>query len=180
MYKGKNILVIHPYDPSTNFLCAIYKDINATVIRDTISKSKLKKLMVDADRIIMLGHGTRAGLCKLDQFGMLRSLVDSSLAYILRENKDNIYIWCHADEFVKRYDLKGFSTGMFISETSESKLFKINSTVDEIKHSNELFAQTVRSVINKDSPKIKAAVNELYKPDSDVIKYNAERMYSFE
>lgn len=41
--NNRDILIIHPSDPSTDFLCDIYKNINATVIRQHVSKSKLRR-----------------------------------------------------------------------------------------------------------------------------------------
>ncbi len=56
-------LVIHPEDPSTEFLREIYANLNCTVIRQPVaSRSALRDQIKDADRVIMLGHGTPAGL----------------------------------------------------------------------------------------------------------------------
>jgi len=176
--NNKKILVIHPADPSTDFLSIIYKDINATVIRQPISKSSLKKLMVDADKIIMLGHGTGAGMGFVER-GYITPIIDSSLVYILREKKDSVFIWCHADEFVKKYELSGFSTGMFISELEESYLYNVKATSDEIYQSNDRFARVVRNYIHKDTKELQTIVKEDYDIDSDVAKYNNERIYYF-
>ncbi len=183
-YNHKNILVIHPADPTTDVLCKIYRDINATVIRQKTPKSKLKKLMKEADRIIMLGHGTENGMgfVKYDGSGRhvyITPLIDSTLVYLLREKEDNIYIWCNADKFVKKYKLAGFSTGMFISEMKEADYFDINSTEDEIKESNERFATIVRNYLHKTGQELKNILKEDYVLDSDVAKYNHKRLYNF-
>jgi hypothetical protein len=39
--------------------------------------------------------------------------------YLLRD-KIGVYIWCNANVFVEKYGLKGFYTGMIISEYEES------------------------------------------------------------
>ena len=176
--NNKKILVIHPADPSTDMLCDIYRDINATVIRQKISKSRLKQLMVDADRIIMLGHGTHTGMGFVER-GFITPIIDASLVYILREKKDSVFIWCNADEFVKKYKLHGFSTGMFISETEEAYLYNVKATVDEIYESNARFSRVVRNNLHRNSDDLCAIVKEDYDLPSDVAKFNNELMYSF-
>lgn len=174
-----NILVIHPKDETTDFLSVIYRDINATVIRNPVSKSKLKDLMKSADRIIMLGHGTPSGLGYLRNHE-LYSLVDSTLVYLLREKNDNIYIWCHADEFVKKYDLKGFSTGMFISEVAEAEFFRVVATGEEISISNNKFAKILSENVLKNGTEILDVLKkDYYSADSSVISYNNNRLYNF-
>jgi hypothetical protein len=181
--NNKNILVIHPEDPTTDVLCQIYRDINATVVRQPISSSKLKKLMKSADRIIMLGHGTENGLgratYKNGYATDIVSVVDSSLVYLLREKKDNVYIWCHADEFVKRYDLGGFSTGMFISEVEEAEYFNVSAAQEEITESNEMFSRIMKENIHKSGQEIVDTLKREYTHDSDVARYNHERLYNF-
>jgi len=182
-HNHKNILVIHPADPTTDVLCQIYRDINATVIRKPIPKSKLKKLMKEADRIIMLGHGTGDGMGFVEYKDgypiYITNLIDSTLVYLLREKKDNIYIWCHADQFVEKYGLSGFSTGMFISEVIEADYYDIDATESEIEESNDKFAKLVRDHVQKDGETIKNILKEDYVLDSDVARYNHERLYNF-
>ncbi len=182
MSNNSNILVIHPADPTTDVLCQIYRDINAMVIRQKISKSKLKKLIKEADRIIMLGHGTESGLGSVEYghgYPYITPIVDSTLVYLLREKKDNIHIWCHADKFVEKYELSGFSTGMFISEMDEAEFYGIRATQEEIEESNDRFAKVVRNYIHKDGETLKKILKEDYVLDSDVARYNHERLYNF-
>lgn len=184
--SSEKILVIHPSDPSTNFLCRIYRDINCTVIRNPISKSKLKKMMVDADRIIMLGHGTEQGLIGFrDGRGLSNPVIDSNLVYILREKKESVYIWCNADQFVEKYKLSGFSTGMFISEEDEAIQFGIFDSLNgDIDASNEVFAFNVGVSINNGGG-AKEICQQLFENYEDfiekgVVYYNQERFYNFE
>lgn len=181
--NNEKILVIHPQDPTTEVLSIIYRDINAFVVRQPISKKRLKELMKEADRIIMLGHGTEHGMGFVRYshgYAMdITPIIDSTLVYLLREKKDNVYIWCHADKFVKKYKLAGFSTGMFISEMDEADYYKVKATEKEIKDSNERFAQVVRNYIHKDGKTLKNIVKEDYVLDSDVARYNHERIQYF-
>jgi len=173
----EKILIFHPKDPTTDVLCQIYRDINATVIRNRISKSKLKKLMKEADRIIMMGHGTHLGTGYVDK-GFIDSTINSDMVYLLREKKENVFIWCNANIFVEKYNLQGFCTGMFISEVEEAEFFKVDATEKEIEDSNNKFAKIITENILESGEKILEAVLNAY-PDSEsnVIKYNSERMF---
>jgi len=114
-------LVIHPDDKSTNFLCPIYQTIkNKTVLRKGFTKKEVVEQIKLHDRIIMLGHGSPDGLFAVGQFETDNTfIIDSSLIDILADKEENVYIWCHANKFVEKFDLKGFYTGMFVSEILE-------------------------------------------------------------
>jgi hypothetical protein len=113
-------LAIHPDDRSTDFLRSVYKDIpNCKVLtKGTIWEVDLE--IQAADRVIMLGHGTPSGLLSVGKFKGSFYCVDSESAQLLKSKKECIYIWCYASDFMKKYDLEGFGSGMFISEVSEA------------------------------------------------------------
>ena len=165
-------LVIHPQDPSTKFLSQIYKDKDWTIFTDhsrNISKSKFKKLVRDHDRIIMMGHGCPSGL--------FYSHITSEIVYILRE-KICVCIWCNADQFVNKYGLKGFYTGMFISEVSEAGWFNIETTQEQVDFSNHLFTDLVALNIDKNDVDLHQTLKENYYSDEcPVIQYNNDRLY---
>lgn len=170
-------LVIHPIDSSTDFLSEIYGSLYFTQVRHVISKSKLKTLIKEHDRIIMLGHGDERGLFDLAN---KRFAIDSSLVYLLRE-KECICIWCNADKFVTKYKLNScFYTGMFISEIDEAlyegcSYGNLNDTINEIHRSNKDFSDAVRiSILNDDF----YYVNKLYCRNSGIIyDFNKERIF---
>jgi hypothetical protein len=114
-------LIIHPKDPSTNFLSPIYVPLsNKTVIDGDVTKSELRKLIEMYDRIIMLGHGTPHGLLSVGQFPDAEFYVISHpMAYVLMNKKNNVFVWCDSDLFVLYNDLSGLCCGMFISEIEE-------------------------------------------------------------
>jgi len=174
-HNHQKILVIHPADYTTDFLSVIYKDLNAMVIRQSIQSSRLKHLLREADRVIMLGHGTANGMGSVDN-GRINFMIDSTVVQFLREKKDNIFIWCHADDFVKKYKLSGFTTGMFISEVDEADIYGVKATNDEVYESNKRFAEVVRNYVHKSGEDLKAIVKEDYDLDSDVARYNHERI----
>lgn len=145
-------LVIHPKDYSTNFLKIIYDPIKEKkVISGGIRKTHLMKLIEENDRVIMLGHGSPRGLLSMGQFYMAGNyIVDWSMVELFSQKTDNIYIWCHADQFVQQHGLQGFCSGMFISEVSEAFYWGFKyCTQKVIDESNFFFAEIVSRNINK-------------------------------
>lgn len=162
-------LVIHPKDTSTDFLCDIYSDKGWDVITSGFSKKLLKQQIKSHDRIIMLGHGTQKGLV-----GEGRFIIDSTYVYLLRE-KDCVCIWCDADQFVKKYGLKGFYTGMIISEIEEAYIFGVDITSKELIESNILFSKAIKeSICGSDMVK---ESKDIYSGESSVIHFNKEHLY---
>ena len=167
-------LIIHPKDPSTAFVKEMYKDFDWTVIDDPrVSKKKLKKEIQAHDRIFMIGHGTPHGLLTSE-----RTIIDSNMVYLLRE-KECIFFWCDADKFVEKYDLKGFYTGMIISEQVEADFYQVWANQEEINESNDLMMRAVKeSVDSGDMLKnLKEIYNSEVNPKNDVIGFNEVRFY---
>jgi len=178
-------LVIHPKDVTTDFLSVIYAGKDWTIINDPVASKKVLKEQIKVhDRIIMLGHGTEFGLGAvlsrknrvLDLF--FRILIDSSLVYLLKE-KECVCIWCNADKFVEKYHLKGFYTGMIISEVEEAYHYSVNASTEEIAQSNVLFADSVKNSI--DSQNILNEVKTSYDSKTNpVIYFNKQNLYHSE
>ena len=177
-------LVIHPDDKSTDFLCPIYQTIkDKTVLRKGFTKDEIKEQIKIHDRIIMLGHGSLDGLFAVGQFKTDNSyIIDSSLTDILTEKEENVYIWCHANKFVERFDLKGFYTGMFVSEILEALYCDLplleQRVVDE---SNDGFSKIVSNYINDSKSTIYNKTIEEYQAIANnnlVAAYNIVRINS--
>jgi len=164
-------LVIHPEDISTRFLSVIYEKTGWTIVRNSISKSRIKTLIKEHDRIIMLGHGTELGLLDIKN---KRYIIDSTLVYLLRE-KECICIWCNADIFVKKYSLNGFYTGMIISEISEAVDNCVMTNNEHLLYSNILFAACIRDAINFSDFNNDGKMNAL-----DIFTYAYSKYTSFE
>ena len=80
------------------------------------SKSLLVKAIIDEkDTIVFIGHGTEYGLLNRSLDGYL---VDSEMVQYLR-GKKIVGIWCNASTFASKYDIEGFFTSMFISNSKE-------------------------------------------------------------
>ena len=178
-----NNLVIHPADRSTEFLKPIYTFLkDKTVITDGITKSELRVLIELHDRIIMLGHGYKGGLLNPGRFpnsGLF--IIDDSMAAVLRKKSSGIYIWCHADQYVRTHGLSGICSGMFISQPDEATLFGFeNIDKDLIDQSNDGFAAKMSQWINQ-------PLNLLYDRlileycklarTNPIAKFNLERLF---
>jgi hypothetical protein len=174
-------LVIHPKDASTDFLKPIYENLDCTVITGNCTKAEVYQQVSLHDRIITLGHGSPSGLFAVGQFINEHRgsyIIDESFANLLQEKENNVYIWCHADQFVGKHSLSGFYTGMFISEDLEAYMFDIKPKEGEIKKSNDLFSVVVGEMIENEAKNIHKYVKNKYMiPGSRVRDFNYEKMY---
>ncbi len=178
-------LVIHPFDSSTAFLKKVYENRNCTVIDFTIkiSKSKLRELIRTHDRIVCLGHGTEKGLIHAG-----RLVIDSTFVQELRAKTDNVFIWCNADAFVKKYKLNAVCTGMIISEFDESLQYCISTTALDLQFNNELFAEALRRSIAYTGNVFVESMLQIYRQhdpsfrfinDSQVLDFNRQQIFAF-
>ena len=128
----KKVLVIHPDDRSTDMLKAVYEGKGYDVISDPrISDEEVVGQIKSHDKIIMLGHGTPYGLISWNRTtGEVRYVINDSLAEILK-TKETYSMWCHSDAFFERHDMKGFHSGMIISEEMEALMYGIVGYSDE-------------------------------------------------
>lgn len=163
-------LVIHPKDPTTDFLSEIYNGTDWTVINYYMNETQLKKIISKYDRIIMMGHGFGHGL-----IGYKGTVINNSFADLLRE-KECVYIWCHANKFVEKNNLKGFNTGMIVSEIQEAYIYSIPATADEIDESNKLFSETIKKNIFKKTM-LEEVKFEYVNDDNPVIFFNKKNIF---
>jgi len=170
-------LVIHPHDQSTHFLKPIYNDIpNKTIITGGLFVDEVNKLIYNHDQIIMLGHGSPRGL-----FGVNfnRSYVVGEDQVELLQDKECIFIWCHADQFVKEHNLKGLHSGMFVSEVGEALMYKLSGDTQLVNESNNAFASILGAFINKPLTEVYDKVKKKYgqfAETNEIAKYNHERL----
>ncbi len=173
-------LIIHPEDESTDFLKDIYSGLpDTTIITGGLKKDEVHQLIREHDRIFMLGHGFPDGLFSVGQFPGAGSLIIDRNTAPLLQDKENICIWCYADEFVNRYQLNGFYTGMFISEVGEAGYYGIPTNQQEINYSNKLFAAIVKKNLDNEEM-LKKVKSEYYHSGSKVILFNRRRLYHYE
>ena len=163
-------LVLHPNDRSTDFLKEIYLGRGYDVItRWDISEQALTSMVETHDKIILLGHGSDRGLIGYSHIFMNPKFIK------LLQTKDTICVWCNADKYVIPNNIRGFYTGMFLSEISEAMYFGIHTTQDEIDHSNELFAQEMRRCLDRDN--LLTEIKHSYNGDDPVIQFNNVRLH---
>ena len=174
-------LIIHPKDPSTDFLKIFY--LNESAINECPGNSKLRKMVQEAEEIWLLGHGTEWGLLDMhSKFGVLE-IVGSRYAEFLR-NKKVIGIWCNANNFAEKYKLTGLFSGMVISEMQEALDWNIQTTEEEIERENLNFARDLSSCIKyadhlSEVPEMMK--RRLEKENcSDLVKFNYESIYWIE
>jgi hypothetical protein len=176
-------LIIHPADYSTSFLDIVYESVqDKTLITGGISKSDLIKLICEHDRIMMMGHGSPAGLFSVGQFKNAGAyIIDQSMVPYLKQKLNNVYIWCNADKFVDVFGLKGFYSGMFISEVGEANYCGLPGMSQEIvDESNYGFCNIIAKYINEDKELIHENVKKEYgliAESNPVALYNNNRLY---
>lgn len=177
-----NTLIIHPNDKSTDFLCPIYSGIkNKEVIRGGISKTELRILVSKYNRILMMGHGTPLGLLAVGQFPdehYTSYIIDESFVSVL-QGKDNVFIWCFADQFVEKFQLNGFYSGMFISEVQEAQLYNYHVSQEVVTFSNHHFSHITGKYISYGSDIIHERVIDEYGKyihTNPIVHYNHARL----
>lgn len=180
----EEVLVIHPNDRSTDFLIPIYESIpNKKVIRNGFSFDDVYDMIRVHERIIILGHGSPFGLFSMGQFLTYDNyIVNHKMIKVLMDKPDNVYIWCNADMFMNSYpQLKGFYSGMFISEVEEADYMGIFGTdQDIIDESNNGFSQILGAHITKPVQDIYTLVKKEYEKIAllnPVAAYNHHRLY---
>lgn len=110
------MLVIHIISTEdTNDFSGIYDGLDATILINPTTSECRRAIINETEKIVLIGHGTECGLLnqRIDGY-----IIDSRMVQFLR-GKDVICIWCNASNFADRYDLTGFFTSMFISNTRE-------------------------------------------------------------
>ena len=176
------MLVIHIISTDdTNDFSGIYDGLEATILINPTSSMCKQALINEKEQIILIGHGTERGLFnqRLDGY-----IIDSKSVQFLK-NKDIIGIWCNASNFADRYELNGFFTSMFISNSFELVEcgFKIfNNCEDEIKKQNLIFSSRINRLLKEHTPSGKWAeilFNSL-ENEEKFVYYNYEAMYSTE
>ena len=96
------MLVIHPSDRSTDFLRTLYEGReDVRLLSGKESRKELGSILFHlrpGERVMLLGHGTDAGLFRLEEDGEYRLYVGHSMAYALRKHPAS-GILCYAELF---------------------------------------------------------------------------------
>ena len=176
-------LIVHPLDYSTDFLSPIYRGIaDKKVLRGGYKKITVRKMLDNYERVLMMGHGTPNGLMSVGRFGKTWGyIIDETFINGLNGKSESFFIWCNADKFVRKHKLKGFFSGMFISEVREAEYCGLpDARQEEVDESNEVFAKIVGESINKPIKEMYNDVISSYgilEKSNKVERYNNERLY---
>lgn len=181
-------LVIHPKDKSTDFLKPIYGGLDdVTLVTGGWSQDQILEAIRTHDQVMMMGHGSPNGLFPVGRFPIEKQyggyVVGPNLVEALSQKDNNIFIWCNADQFVNRHGLKGFYSGMFVSETSEAYYCRLETfdqaSVDE---SNDTFARQLGECLRatRALEEVHTQIKEQYGQLAEhnlIAEYNHQRLY---
>jgi hypothetical protein len=131
---------------------------------------------------MMMGHGSPAGLFSVGQFPLSGGYIIDQITIPELKKKDNsVFIWCNADKFVETFNLKGFYSGMFISEVGEASWCGLPGTSQDIvDESNYGFCNIISKYINESCDIIHSNVKNEYgiiAENNPVAEYNNRRLY---
>ena len=115
------MLVIHPADPTTDFLRVLYEGREGCrCLLGEESRNQVNGLLFHlppGEPVMLLGHGSDAGLFR----GQSR-YVGRSMAFCLRRHPV-IGIWCHANRFSEALGLSGLFSATTEKELERENLF---------------------------------------------------------
>jgi hypothetical protein len=178
------MVVIHPTDNTTDFLKVIYhkRAVNVFVNEQNTNSEIthiLNHMCYDKERVYMLGHGNEYGLlAKTKKQGRL--IINSKHVEFLRK-LECIGIWCNANMFAEKYNLKGLFSGMIISEMDEAYMFGINTTHEELAEENEKFANRLKYCIQKHPlNEVPIRMLELDDKRSQLTTFNYQNLYWYD
>lgn len=176
------MLVIHPADPTTDFLRVLYEGKEGCrCLLGGESRNQVNDLLFHlppGEPVMLLGHGTDAGLFRLEQ-GEQRRYVGRQMAFCLRRHPI-IGVWCHANRFAEAHGLSGLFSGMVVSEREEAETYGIATSEKELERENLLFASTLAGFLNAGLPypEIVARMREAAGNGPAVRMFNFNSLYA--
>ena len=172
------MIVVHPNDPSTRMLASIYEGLdNVTLFDSWEQRDEIIKAITAAPKdepILLLGHGTPAGLLDM-RYGLI---ITNSDADLLKERPNLVGIWCYASSYACNHGLKGFFSGMFISEEAEAWYNDIVADADEIDEKAWDFSRRFGDMLRAEKP-LQEIAAELMAPRhrvSALTRFNYDRL----
>ena len=159
-------------------LALIYEDMKDITFFDSWKQREdILKVIAAAPReepVLLLGHGCPNGL-----FDMRNGLViRDSDADILRDRPNLVGIWCYASSYAHKHGLKGFFSGMFISEEPEAWVNDVNAEAEEIDEKAWDFAGRFGDMLRAGKT-LEDTAAELMDPkhqDSELTRFNYGRL----
>jgi hypothetical protein len=156
----------------------IYKGIEGVTLFDSWEqREEILKAIAAAPKdepILLLGHGSPSGLYDL-RYGLI--LKDSD-AELLKDRPNLVGIWCYASSYAYTHGLKGFFSGMFISELPEAFVNDVDASSKEIDDKAWDFCTRFGQLLRSGAPMDEIA-RSLMDPRyivSDLTEFNYSRL----
>lgn len=164
----------------TEDLRLVYDKLDCEVLYNA-SKSTVREYLCkipEGATVIMLGHGSGSGLFDHNWMGYC---IDSTMVQFLRDKKC-VGIWCHASDFARRYDLKGFFTSMFISNRCEAWGYGYEGEDSEIFGHTRKFCLDVNQYLIEGKPFEEWIENLYLNADTTIgyVKFNYDGLCYFD
>lgn len=179
------MIVIHPNDISTEFLRALYKGReDVTLVTEEYDYFEVFDILDEAKKdeiIMMLGHGNWDGLlAPTESMQMGYEIIAEDHVEILREHTC-IGIWCYANLFAKKHNLKGLFSGMVVSEPSEAERENVLVMPKDLTMENELYAQRLRTAIDHfPLEQVPSVMQKQITPQNACQEYNYNSLHYYE
>ena len=85
-----------------------------------------------------------------------------------------------ADKFVRKYKLKGFATGMIISDSCEAMQLKVPFSKMSLDQSNALFAKIIADNITNNKKELFEDLSKRYAANNNsVLEFNKNNFFTF-
>lgn len=172
------MIVVHPTDPSTKMLESVYEGLpNVTLFDSYDQRDEVLAALKAAPKeepVFLLGHGAPYGLIDM-RAGFI---IDDEAAEYLKDRSNLICIWCHASSYAEYHGLKGFFSGMFISEDKEARIFGVDTPIGAPERCATDFAKRLGDLL-REGKSIKEAAEELMDPKwivDNLTEYNYKRL----
>ena len=177
------MVVVHANDPTTRFLSKLYElreDVTCLITESNTNSDVIRKIR-EADKVMMLGHGTEDGLFSITKEGKTKRLMIYNRHVGFLRNKECIGIWCYANKFAEEYKLHGLFSGMIISELDEAQEKDVSTTQEEIDREMIKFVIRLRDCIAryglKETPQ---RMKELDDVKSELTRFNYSNLFYYE
>ncbi len=167
--------------PDCKDFTGIFEGLEGTHIVNP-SKGQVKKLLKEHPErpLIICGHGDSTGVYNHMWNGYIITSKDVEL---LRKQQAIIGVWCYAGNFADAYNLKGFFTSMFISNTDEAMdILQTKYSEQEIVEENIWFSKKLNELIHSGIPMeqwFQILQDHSINSEKKFVKYNYEAMAYF-
>ena len=147
------------------------------------TKGQVRKLLKEhLERpLIICGHGDSSGVYNHTWTGYI---LTSKEVDFLRKLSAIIGVWCYASNFADSYNLKGFFTSMFISNTDEAMdILQTKYSEQEISEENIWFSKKLNELILSGIPMeqwTQILQDHSINSEKKFVKYNYEALGYFD